>query len=327
METTEILGVPALSLKSPESVDFQYQVDFLVLTNSGGGSTTASVAFVGTGCTDADWVGFQAGQIAIMWSGGLCYYRDRANMCGIWQASACLIANNATGGEPQLSRTSNVTSFPVFSLSNALGRTITSLIVDNPPGAVEMNVYADAQHIVVFTYNVLTCTATGDSNRTVLVGSHLDSVPAGPGINDNGSGSAINLELALQFAILGINPVNRVCFAWWSAEEVGLLGSTFYVNNLLQNDPQGLADIAVNINMDMVASPNYFRGIYDGNQAEPSIRNQSWTITQMFIQQFSQNELSYSLTDFDGRSDYGPFIEVVFSFSPTLLSLPCDLIN
>ena len=53
-----------------------------------------------------------------------------------------------------------------------------------------------------------------------LVGSHLDSVAEGPGINDNGTGSAFNLELALQMAKMAA-PANKVRFAWWGAEESG----------------------------------------------------------------------------------------------------------
>ncbi len=81
----------------------------------------------------------------------------------------------------------------------------------------------------------------------IVVGSHLDSVPAGPGINDNGSGSSANLELAIQMYKLNMVVVNKVRFAWWAGEEFGLLGSKFYVSNLNQTDPQGLANIACNL--------------------------------------------------------------------------------
>ena len=68
-----------------------------------------------------------------------------------------------------------------------------------------------------------------------MVGSHLDSVPEGPGINDNGTGSAFNLELALQMAKRN-PPLNKVRFAWWGAEEEGLLGSTHYVAAITDED-------------------------------------------------------------------------------------------
>lgn len=80
-----------------------------------------------------------------------------------------------------------------------------------------------------------------------MVGSHLDSVPAGPGINDNGSGSSVNLELAIRMFQLNLELENKVRFAWWAAEEFGLLGSKFYVSNLNETDPEGLANIACNL--------------------------------------------------------------------------------
>ncbi len=73
---------------------------------------------------------------------------------------------------------------------------------------------------------------TGDENNIVMSGAHLDSVGEGPGINDNGSGSAGILETAIQISKLGIKPENRLRFAWWGAEESGLVGSTEYVAQL-----------------------------------------------------------------------------------------------
>ena len=65
-----------------------------------------------------------------------------------------------------------------------------------------------------------------------MIGAHLDSVTAGPGINDNGSGSAANLEVALAVARTGFQPARHLRFGWWGAEELGLRGSTAYVNSL-----------------------------------------------------------------------------------------------
>ena len=112
------------------------------------------------------------------------------------------------------------------------------------------------------TSNLIADTAGGNPDRTVVVGSHLDSVPAGPGINDNGTGSAFNLELALQMAKLGVAPKNKVRFAWWGAEEAGLVGSNHYVEQLTLEDAQ---KISANLNFDMLGSPNYIRYVYDGD--------------------------------------------------------------
>ena len=76
--------------------------------------------------------------------------------------------------------------------------------------------------------NILADTRSGNPDNVTIAGSHLDSVPEGPGINDNGSGSAFNLELARQIAKKKIRQVNRIRFAFWGAEESGLVGATRY---------------------------------------------------------------------------------------------------
>ena len=89
-----------------------------------------------------------------------------------------------------------------------------------------MRVFANTLREIKTTYNVL-AELPGDDNNVVMVGGHLDSVSAGPGINDNGSGSAAILDIAE--AMRKVKPTNTVRFAWWGAEESGLIGSRFYV--------------------------------------------------------------------------------------------------
>lgn len=115
----------------------------------------------------------------------------------------------------------------------------------------------------VTSRNVIAQTKTGDSRNVVMVGAHLDSVPAGPGINDNGSGVAAVLETALQ---LGASPTvtNAVRFAFWGAEEVGLYGSGNYVRGLSRD---ALDDIALYFNVDVIGSPNAGYFTYDGDQS------------------------------------------------------------
>ncbi len=101
-----------------------------------------------------------------------------------------------------------------------------------------------------------------NDDNVVMAGAHLDSVPAGPGINDNGSGSAALLELAQQLAKL--KPENTLRFAWWGAEEEGLIGSTAYVDDLSQAERDR---IALYMNFDMIGSPNYIQMVYDADQS------------------------------------------------------------
>lgn len=101
-----------------------------------------------------------------------------------------------------------------------------------------------------------------NDDNVVMAGAHLDSVGTGPGIHDNGSGSAAILETALKLAKL--KPQNTLRFAWWGAEEHGLIGSTAYVNGLSQAEKDR---IALYLNYDMVASPNYIFMVYDADQS------------------------------------------------------------
>ena len=93
----------------------------------------------------------------------------------------------------------------------------------------------------------------GDPSQVFMLGAHLDSVRAGPGINDNGSGSAGVLQVALALAQQNPSMTKRVRFAWWADEEQGLRGSSYYVSRLSAADR---AKIKGYLNFDMIASRN-----------------------------------------------------------------------
>jgi len=141
----------------------------------------------------------------------------------------------------------------------------------------------------------------------IVVGSHLDSVIAGAGINDNGSGSSANLELAIAMSTVKLPIKNKILFAWWASEEFGLLGSKYFVKNLTQAER---LTVALNLNFDMLGSPNFQRGIYNGSSGNETIRVGSGKIQGLFESYFRSQGLLFDLIDFNGRSDYGPFIEV-----------------
>ena len=149
-------------------------------------------------------------------------------------------------------------------------------------------------------------TGTNDDN-VVMAGAHLDSVQAGPGINDNGSGSAALLEAAEQLA--GVNPQNTLRLAWWGAEEDGLLGSTAYVDGL---SPEEHARIALYLNFDMVGSPNYIFMTQDADEssftAPVAIPAGSEAIEDLFESFYTMQDEPYDDSAFDGRSDYQAFI-------------------
>jgi Zn-dependent M28 family amino/carboxypeptidase len=185
-----------------------------------------------------------------------------------------------------------------------VGQEIYQLTQGGPVEA-RLAVFAEVQRKT--TENVIADTRAGRTDRVVVVGAHLDSVLEGPGINDNGSGSSVILEIALQMSELGIEPTNQVRFAFWGAEESGLIGSTHYVNSLSKRQQK---DIALYLNFDMVASPNYVRFVYDGDGSGFGIKGPtgSGRIEDIFTEFFQSERLASEPTAFDGRSDYQAFI-------------------
>ena len=102
----------------------------------------------------------------------------------------------------------------------------------------------------------------------------------------------------------------KVRFAWWAGEEVGLMGSKHYVDDLVKHNQTALHNIVLNLNNDMLASPNYIRGVYNGYEAQnETLRIPSGIIQDLFTRWFDYKGLPSDLTDFNGRSDYGPFLE------------------
>jgi Zn-dependent M28 family amino/carboxypeptidase len=198
-------------------------------------------------------------------------------------------------------------NLPTVGTTFALGNSLRNGVSNGPTG-VTVHLKTDVIVEARTTKNVIAETAGGDPDRVVVVGAHLDSVTRGPGINDNGSGSATILEIAEQIAARGIDPRNKLRFMWYGAEEFGLLGSTHYVDSLSQAEQDR---IELMLNFDMVGSPNFVRFVYDGNNSGgggtvgPA---GSGAIEQVFLDYFAAFGLATDPTPFNGRSDYGPFI-------------------
>lgn len=149
-------------------------------------------------------------------------------------------------------------------------------------------------------WNLLAEWPRGDANSVVMAGGHLDSVTSGPGINDNGSGSAALLEVALAVAGQDLTPTKRIRFAWWGAEERGLVGSTFYVNSL---SATARARIDSYVNFDMIGSPNPGYFVYSAS-GQPS---GSLALQQVLQEPFAAMGVPTELTSVGGRSDHAAF--------------------
>ena len=255
-----------------------------------------------SGCETEDFAGFSPGNIALI-QRGTCPYVQKAAMAQEAGASALILFN-----EGQPGRTAVPNNLPLGAEGVHIPGVGTSFDVGvdlNDAGTIA-RVKTEVLEQLGESVNVIAETPGGDPNRTVVIGAHLDSVPAGPGINDNGSGSAGILEIAETFAAQQRTPRNKLRFMWYGAEELGLVGSTKYVEDLTQDEKD---DILAMLNFDMIGSPNFARYVYDGDgTAGPEGPTGSGFIEDVFVDYFASQGLFNEPTAFDGRSDYGPFI-------------------
>lgn len=273
-----------------------------IMSYSGSGDVTAPVSKlpVITGCNAADFAGFPAGNIALI-SRGACSFAIKATNAFNAGAAGVIIYNNAAGVLNGTLGNTFTLNIPVTSVTQALGQQLAAT-----PGLL-VRLATSTFRGIATTYNIFAESTGGDPNNVVMVGSHLDSVNAGPGINDNGSGTAAILETAQQMA--KVKPRNKVRFALWGAEESGLVGSTYYVANLSAEER---AKIVLYLNFDMIGSPNHVFFVYDGDDSDavgaPAGPAGSSQIEDLFEQYYVERGLPFKGTDFTGRSDYGPFI-------------------
>lgn len=278
-----------------------------ILSYSGSGDVTAPVtalpatpADATPGCDAADFAGFPVGNIALISRGG-CTFAIKATNAYNAGASGVVIYNNAPGTLNGTLGNGFTLDIPVTSVTQAVGQELAAT-----PSLV-LRLKTDTFRGLATANNVVATSRFGDADNVVMVGAHLDSVNAGPGVNDNGSGASAILETAVQMA--RVRPRNQVRFALWGAEESGLVGALHYVNALSDED---LAKIALYLNFDMIGSPNYVRFVYDGDDSDgvgagPG-PDGSAAIEAVFAKYYDERGLPYEGTDFSGRSDYGPFI-------------------
>jgi Zn-dependent M28 family amino/carboxypeptidase len=286
----------------------------VVLTGSpstpDGGVTAPLVAPAGLGCDAADYAGLEAtGKIALV-NRGTCTFAQKSQAAGAAGAVAMVLWNNAatpfTGGTLGEDLEGVV---PSTGIDQADGQALVAELAQGPVTAtVDLGVLVEQRR----TWNVIAETKRGRADNVVVLGGHLDGVQDGPGINDNGSGSATLLEIAIQLKKQEKRLKNKVRFAWWGAEELGLLGSTAYVNHLVATDPGALDDIAVYLNFDMVGSPNFRVGVYDADEsteaASAPVPAGSIETERVIRRYFADARLPVVDTAFSGRSDYQAFI-------------------
>ena len=320
---------PTLRQDAPDATTYVDGVDYSSMTYSGSIPTTTANVFAvdlvlpnapgpgltTSGCESSDFAGFPAGAIALM-QRGTCTFGTKADNARAAGAVASIIMND--GGDAGRIGVINGTlgagnHGPAVGTSLAVGQDLANGILTGNTGSV-VTIRIDRIEETRTTRNIIAETPGGDDDHVVVVGAHLDSVPRGPGINDNGSGSAGILEIAETIAARDIEPRNKVRFMWYSAEEFGLIGSTRYVASLSQSERNRIDAM---LNFDMIGSPNFVRFVYDGDNSAfpvgPGAADGppgSGELERIFHDYFRSQNLASAETPFSGRSDYGPFIAV-----------------
>jgi Zn-dependent M28 family amino/carboxypeptidase len=315
------LSDPVFEQVSPNQVTYVPNEDFITMEYSGSGDVTEPLQAVdlvlppgptastsNSGCEPEDFTDFVEGNIALI-QRGTCDFSVKAHNAFDAGAVGVIIFNEGQEGRTETLAGTLGDAFadpiPVIGTSFEIGNELAALLA---AGEVIIHLATDTLiELDVPTQNLIAETPTGRDDRVVMAGAHLDSVSAGPGINDNGSGSGTLLELALQIADLGIEPRNTIRFAWWGAEEAGLIGSQFYVDSLSKSEAK---DIELYLNFDMIGSPNFARFVYDGDGSAFGIKGPTGSddIEEVFEDFFASQGLASEPTAFDGRSDYDAFI-------------------
>jgi len=223
-----------------------------------------------SGCTASDFNGFVPGRIALIQRGS-CFFGVKVLNAQAAGASGVVIFNEGNSNPDR-------TGLQLGSLLDAAGNPIVPTI------PVAFTTFAEGQRL--FTeyqqavqnhtalpvmsisiqaivdpnrddWNVIAESKGGDKNHVLVVDAHLDAI-YGAGMLDNASGSATILDIAQQMK--NVQPRNKLRFIWFGGEELGLLGSAYYVNNLPSNE---LSHIGYDLDADVTATPNYIVGVLD----------------------------------------------------------------
>lgn len=262
-----------------------------------------------SGCEIEDFAGFSAGNIALV-QRGACAFGTKAENAAASDAVGVIIFNQGNsddrkaliGGTLGADYSGGV---PVFFATYDNG------VAWAEQQGLTLHMVANVVREKRSIDNVIAETRWGDPDNVVMVGAHLDSVYEGAGINDNGSGTAALLEMARLMKRARVT--NKVRFAWWGAEEAGLVGSTEYVQSLT---PEERERIKVYLNFDMIGSPNFIYGLYDGDGSDFDLEGPagSGATEAMFERYFNLRGQPFEGSEISFRSDYAEFFTQDIAF-------------
>ncbi|MEV6909748.1 M28 family peptidase [Amycolatopsis sp. NPDC051071] len=259
-----------------------------------------------TGCTPEDYTGGDVtGKIVLVDAGGCATSLKQVTAAN---AGATALVMNVNYTNPTMNIRHRIVPpetarIPTATLTRAESE---ELKADAAQGEVTLHLDLRSRPITTRGYNLIADTPGGAEAGTVVVGSHLDSVDTTPGMNDNAAAAAMQLEIARQLAPYAREIKNRVRFAWWDAEEKGLVGSQYYVDQLSRRQ-QG--ETGLYLNLEMIGSPNFARQVYNGQTPGGPAPAGSEQITKTINDYFAGQNLPTVGLVLDDRSDHSPFIK------------------
>jgi Zn-dependent M28 family amino/carboxypeptidase len=329
MPDWEELAPPSLKQTSPNAKTYKPgtaaddgnpAVDFIAFEHTPDKTVTAEVVPVGhtevpadggstSGCVAADFPATVKGNIALIQRGTCAFTAKLQNALKAGAVGVILFnEGDSAGREPALFRSADPEyPIPAVLSSYQVGVELYNLATSGQHPKVELATHG-VDHPNLFP-NVVAETKKGDAKHKVLAGAHLDSVPAGPGINDDGSGTSFQLALAEAIAKQGAPPKNKIRFLFFGGEEDGLVGSQYYAAHMSDQD---VATSDVMIDTDMIASPNFARLVYDsdGSTFGEDVAGPagSGVIEKTFVDYWKKRGMVSEPIPFDGRSDYVGFV-------------------
>ena len=266
------------------------------------------------GCSADDFVDV-AGKIVLV-ERGVCAFAEKTQNATAAGAAGVVIYNNEAGPLNGTLGERLEGSAPSVALLQADGQSLRDAILDaadqDDPVELTGDLTLEAEFVTIETWNVMAETTAGDPDSVQMLGAHLDGVEEGPGVNDNGSGSAALLAVAEALVDQPTEVDHKVRFGFWGAEEVGLVGSTHYVNSLSDAE---LGQIESYLNFDMIGSENFVVGTLDSDGSDVpippgvNVPDGSAELEAIFTDYFDGIEQPHVGTDFSGRSDYQAFID------------------
>lgn len=217
----------------------------------------------GSGCFEDQWKGIDVkGKIALI-KRGKCHFINKLKLAKDNGASAAIVFNDnpaQTAGSGSLGAENIGKLAPVGVITYDRGNAWADRLKSGE--TLEINLIIDVITEKRKTWQIIADTKEGDPNNIVMLGAHLDSVQEGPGINDNGSGVAALLSIAESIKQKSFK--NKLRFAFWGAEESGMIGSNYYVSNLSKEEA---SNIRFYYNYDMIASLQPYYIVYSDSEA------------------------------------------------------------